>query len=366
MSNYPICEVDTPDPWMLEFQGKFYLTFTLGNRVEIWSSRSMEDFRGCEKTLAWNPALGSPWSADIWAPELHYVDGRWYVYFCAAQPGKGNASHRTLMLRSESQDPMDGSPGTWQFLGPVRGLPNHWHIDATVFRPVPNELYICYSGWPLGDHSDTQQDLFIMQMANPEEAVPGTLTCVSRAQLPWERPDGGRRGVNEGPTWLSIPGFQGFVYSANGSWTSDYQLGLVRWTGGNPRDERSWQKRHTPLLVSDRAVGGPFGPGHASFILSPYSNNMIFCIYHATERHGEGWNNRKARVLCLRPDNFHPSAPPVCCANGLQMNPPTGPRPAARQRNVFEQQQQYKQQQQQQQQQEKGFMGRVMRKLNNF
>lgn len=358
MSNYPICDVDTPDPWMLEFQGKFYLTFTLGNRVEIWASRSMEDFRQCDKTVAWKPGAGTAWSADVWAPELHHVDGRWYVYFCGAQPGQGNASHRTLMLRSESQDPMEG--GAWQFLGPVRGLPDHWHIDATMFRPIPDgELYICYSGWPLGDHSDTQQDLFIMQMASPEEAVAGTLTCVSRAQLPWERPDGGRRGVNEGPTWLSVPGFQGIVYSANGSWTSDYQLGILRWTGADPRDERSWQKRPTPLLVSDRARGGPFGPGHASFIISPYSDAMIFCIYHATERHDEGWNNRKARVLCLRPDHFLQNALPVCCANGLQMNPGTGPRPAVHQHNVFQQQQQH-------QPQEQRFMNRIMKKLNSF
>lgn len=319
MSNRPICDVDTPDPWMVAAQGRFYLTCTLGDRVEIWASPELENFRNCEKTVAWRPAAGSTeWSVDIWAPELHYLDGRWYVYFCAAHRGVGNRSHRTTVLRSESQNPMDAE--AWRFLGPLKGLPDHWNIDATVFRPNsanPNELYCCYSGWPLGDHSDTQQDLFLIQLATPEQAIPGTLTCISRAELPWERPDGGRRGVNEGPTWLSIPGFQGIVYSANGSWTCDYKLALLRYNGGDPRNERSWEKRPTPLLESNRSQGGPYGPGHASFLPSPYvGDGRVFCIYHATERPDEGWNNRKARVLCMGPEQFHPHARSVCCASG--------------------------------------------------
>ncbi|KAK5064783.1 hypothetical protein LTR84_000617 [Exophiala bonariae] len=306
MSNRVICDVDMPDPWMVAAQGRFYLTFTLGNRVEIWASQELENFRNCEKIVAWKPASGTTeWSVDIWAPELHYLGGRWYVYFCAAHGGIGNRSHRTTILRSESQNPMDAD--AWTFVGPMKGLPDHWNIDATVFTLNSNELYCCYSGWPLGDSSDTQQDLFLIQLANPEQAIPNTLTCISRASLPWERPDGGRRGVNEGPTWLSIPGFQGIVYSANGSWTCDYKLAVLRYNGGNPRDERSWVKRPTPLLESDPSGPGPFGPGHASFLVSPYPGDArVFCIYHATGRPDEGWNNRKARVLCMGLEHFQP------------------------------------------------------------
>ncbi|KAK5193328.1 hypothetical protein LTR92_006697 [Exophiala xenobiotica] len=271
MSNIPIADIDTPDPWMIRHNNTFYLTFTLGNRVEIWASSSMENFRSpqTQKITAWQPSPGTPWSIDLWAPELHYLHGTWYVYFCAAHPGHGNPSHRTVLLRSSSQDPMDSL--AWSFLGPLHGLPDHWNIDATVLR-LRNKLYCCYSGWPLGESSDTQQDLFLIELANPEHALAHTLTCISRAELPWERPDGGRRGVNEGPTWLSMSvcggEFEGIVYSANGSWTSDYTLGLLHYTGNgdDPLNPKSWRKRPTPLLKSCRDKGGPFGPGHASFI----------------------------------------------------------------------------------------------------
>lgn len=313
MSNKPIADVDTPDPYMIAANGRFYLTFTLGNRVEIWSSSNMENFRNCQKSLIWHASKESGWSDGIWAPELHQLNGVWFVYFCGERPGMGNASHRVLILRSRNPDPMVAS--TWEFIGPMKGLPDHWAIDATVFSLGPNELYCCYSGWPLGDSSDTQQDLFLVKLASPEVAIAETLVCISRASLPWERPDGGRRGVNEGPQWVSLPGFQGIVYSANGSWTCDYQLGLLQLAGPNALQERSWRKRNAPLLVSDRKMGPPFGPGHASFINSPYGDGRVYCIYHGTEKPDEGWANRKGRVLMLGPEHFDPNARPVCCGN---------------------------------------------------
>ncbi|KAK5072042.1 hypothetical protein LTS08_000860 [Lithohypha guttulata] len=347
MSNRPIADHDTPDPWIIAspFQRDlFYLTFTLGNRIEIWSSSSIESFHdrnpSIRKSTIWQPPGGSPWSADIWAPELHFLFGTWYIYAAAAQPGQGNPSHRTIVLRSSNpSDPLDRA--AWHFEGPLKGLPHdQWSIDATVFSPDPGlsshspdgrggypddqrRWYIVYSGWPLGDHSDTQQDLFIANLRSPLEAHPQSLQCISRAELPWERPENGRRGVNEGPSWVDIaptaqsPGWRGIVYSAHGSWTSEYKLAVVQYTGG-PQDDccnpALWRKRQHPLLVSDKAAGGPFGPGHASFVPSPYNDGAVFCIYHGTEREDEGWANRKGRVLCLQPNCFTDQSATMCCA----------------------------------------------------
>ncbi|KAJ9640696.1 hypothetical protein H2204_003325 [Knufia peltigerae] len=341
MSNTPIADFDTPDPWMIRHNNSYYLTYTCGDRVDILMSPNMQDFRSrSHRITAWRPPPNTPWSVDLWAPELHYINGTWYIYFCAAHPGQGNPSHRTVILRSSSQDPMDVRG--WTFLGPLKGLPDHWNIDATFFS-VGGRLFCCYSGWPLGDFSDTQQDLFLVELANPEQALQSTLTCISRAELPWERPDGGRRGVNEGPTWLSISGpgagFEGIVYSANGSWTSDYTLGLLRLVPGrDPLLASSWQKRHQPLLKSCKDQGGPFGPGHASFIVPAVDDNgqgghqqQVYCIYHATEHEGQGWANRKARVLCLHSHHFHPQAESCCCsmnpATAMMTGPIPGPGP---------------------------------------
>lgn len=348
MSNKPISNHDTPDPWLIPSPlqpNLFYLTFTLGNRIEIWSSPSIEDFHDTnphiKRSTIWQPPPNTPWSADIWAPELHFLYGNWFVYAASAHPDKGNASHRTIVLRctSANRDPLEHA--SWEFLGPLRGVPDdQWAIDATVFSPDPGlgqsqggypdeqrRWYICYSGWPLGDHSDTQQDLFIARLRSPTEADPQSLTTISRAELPWERPDDGRRGVNEGPTWVSMPpshgcpqGWRGIVYSAHGSWTSEYKLAVVQFVGG-PNDDccnpQLWRKRQTPLLVSDKAKGGPFGPGHASFVPSPHGDGSVLCVYHGTENEGEGWNNRKGRVLMMSGGCFVEQGSPMCCAYSM-------------------------------------------------
>ncbi|KAF6802416.1 glycoside hydrolase family 43 protein (alpha-L-arabinofuranosidase II) [Colletotrichum sojae] len=315
MSNLTISDVDTPDPWIIPGNGLFYLTFTLDNRIEIWSSPVLEDFHNPQKSTIWQPAPNTPWSVNIWAPELHYLKGRWYIYTCGAPPGVGNPGHRTTLLRCSSQDPMDAS--AWEFLGPLEGLPDQWSIDATVFSPDGgHSLYCCWSGWPPGDTSDTQQDLFLAKMSSPERAIPDSVTCISHASLPWERPDSGRRGVNEGPTWVDMPHhFRGIVYSADGSWTSHYKLALLSLpTGADPLNPHSWQKRPEPLLVSHRRCGGPHGPGHASFLPNPHDRGRVYCVYHATAGYGEGWANRKARVIDLAGGCFAPGAKAVCCA----------------------------------------------------
>jgi len=270
----------------------------------------MEDFNDCQKSVVWHPHPGSPWSDEIWAPELHYINSCWYIYVTGAHPGRG-ASHRTLVLRSDHQDPMNAA--SWSFLGPLKGMPDHWAIDATVFSPYPQDLYCCYSGWPLGDHSDRQQDLFLIKLASPESAIPDTLTCISRASLPWERCDGGRRGINEGPTWVEMsPDFRGIVYSASGSWTSDYKLAVLQLVGRDILEPASWWKRDAPLMISDHRK--PFGPGHASFVKPPYRTDQIFCIYHGTEKPNDGWNNRKARVVCLERGHFDLRGQPLRCS----------------------------------------------------
>ena len=184
MSCRPIANVDMPDPWVYAWNGLYYLTFTLGDRIEIWASNNIEDFNNPQKSLVWRPQ-GSGWAPGIWAPELHNINGIWYIYFSGEKPGEGPASHRTLILRSQSQDPMD--PQGWQFIGPLQGVPDHWAIDATVFALGQN-LYCCYSGWPLGDNSDTEQDLFLVQLATPEQAIPETLVTISKPCLLYTSP----------------------------------------------------------------------------------------------------------------------------------------------------------------------------------
>jgi GH43 family beta-xylosidase len=252
---------------------------------------------------------------DVWAPELHDVGGTWYVYFAADQPPKGNPGHRMYVLRgpASSIDPMEPT-STFSLVGLVGNLPpNQWAIDGTVFT-IDNQLYLAYSGWPATETDGNTQQLFIAKMTNPVTADPAGVHMISTPTFPWESyQDPGSNGalhkINEGPAWLEVDAFKGIVFSAGASWTSDYQLGILQYLGGDPLQISSWKKYPQQLLSNNPDGAGPYGPGHCSyysrefgsdgrFVPSP-DNTQIWIIYHATPNLGDGWNNRKGRCQLL-------------------------------------------------------------------
>ncbi|KAL9107593.1 MAG: hypothetical protein Q9227_007496 [Pyrenula ochraceoflavens] len=193
------------------------------------------------------------------------------VYFSGAHPDQGNRSHRTLVLRSHNPDPMISAG--WEFLGPLKGMPDHWAIDATIFG-LGRKLFCCWSAWPSGDTSDTEQDLMLIELENAEQAIGGSILTLSRPLLNWERL--GNRGINEGPQFVSTPSFTGIVYSANGSWTRDYKLGVMQLVGPDPLKLECWDKWQQPLMMSDpQGNRGPHGPGHASLVFSSHVDDGL-------------------------------------------------------------------------------------------
>jgi len=161
-------------------------------------------------------------SQGIWAPELHALNGRWYILYCAEHPRVGNASHRLFVLGGppSTQDPCkDVSTGAWQDLGHVQGMrTDQWAIDGTYFT-LNNALYMVYAGSPIGQDPAKFSDslLHIVRMNSPTQCGSQPVP-ISAPTHDWERE--GWQGINEGPEWLeALDGsWKGLVYSAGGSW----------------------------------------------------------------------------------------------------------------------------------------------------
>ena len=105
------------------------------------------------------------YSGDVWAPELHNLNGRWYVYLAAADPKHGNKSHRMYILEGPGADESPLVPDAWKFFGRVGGLPDdQWAIDGTVIT-LNGTMFFVYSGWPPGVHeNESRQEIYIIQM----------------------------------------------------------------------------------------------------------------------------------------------------------------------------------------------------------
>src|SRR6476620_7799091 len=78
------------DPWCIYHNGFYYYTNTTGNNITIWKTRSIATLVTAEKKTVWIPPDTGVYSKDIWAPEIHLLHGKWYVYFAADD---GNNAH---------------------------------------------------------------------------------------------------------------------------------------------------------------------------------------------------------------------------------------------------------------------------------
>jgi GH43 family beta-xylosidase len=277
-----------PDPWVLEHDGAYFYMNTTWTTLSIARVRNPADLHAAESVVVWVPPRSGPFSQELWAPEIHFLDGSWFIYV-AADDGN-NDNHRLWVLQNESPDPLSGN---WSMRGRVFDPANDtWAIDGTVFEHE-GSLYMLWSGW-LGAVNG-QQNIFIARMANPWTLSSGRVLLSSPTE-PWERlgsllPDNVTHVyVNEGPQAVRNAEGNLFVsYSANGCWTDYYSLGALRFLGGDILDPHSWKKLPGPLFETSVAAG-VYAPGHNAFFKSP-DGTEDWLLYHANPgpNAGCGW-----------------------------------------------------------------------------
>lgn len=271
------------DPWVYKHtDGYYYNVFANSSGIVIRRAKTMTGIEAGERSLAWTPVKGTMYSSNVWAPEMHYLkdtDGKskWYIYF-AADNGT-NANHRMYVLENDSENPLTG---TWEFKGKITDSTDRWAIDGTVLT-VNEKHYFIWSGWEETDGSF--QNLYIAQMSDPR-TISSERVLLSTSEYDWESSPA---RINEGPE-VTIKGDTiNLVYSANGSWTDSYCLGLITAKIGNDlMNPNSWVKKDTPIFSS---ANGVYGPGHHSIVTSP-DGTEDWIIYHAARWSGAGWTRK--------------------------------------------------------------------------
>ena len=269
------------DPWYYEHEGTFYYCYTYGNGVGVKVSDRPETLNDKEHHLVYEAPEGTEFSCEFWAPELHFLDGKWYIYV-AADDGE-NRNHRMIVLES------DAPTGPFTLRGKISDPSDKWAIDGTVAE-IGGNLCFIWSGWE--SNEDGRQNLYIAPMRDPC-TISSERVLLSQPTKRWEKKG---MPINEGPEVLQIDGRVYVVYSASGSWTDDYCLGLLTFLGGDPLDPRAWVKCPVPVF-SKRS--GAFGPGHASFLLDGETGRR-YIVYHANVESGSGWGGRSVRMQEFR------------------------------------------------------------------
>jgi GH43 family beta-xylosidase len=273
------------DPWCIYKDGYYYYTHTTGRNISIWKTKSIANLRSAERKVVFTPPATGPYSKELWAPEIHFLQGKWYIYF-AADSGR-NINHRLFVLENSSADPLQGE---WTMKGKLETPDDKWSIDGSLFE-YKKQLYLIWSGWE-GDVNG-QQKIYIAKMKNPW-TVEGKRVKLSSPEYPWERngnisnpDDPPNVYVNEGPEVLVHGNKLFLIYSASGCWTDSYTLGmLTAKSNSDLMNPSSWKKSPEPVFKQS-VENSVYAPGHNSFFTSP-DGKEDYILYHANSKPGQG------------------------------------------------------------------------------
>jgi GH43 family beta-xylosidase len=285
------CTVANPiaegaDPWVVRHDGSYYYVKSSGDAIWISRSPTLTGVVAAPATRVWT-APDTGWNrTNIWAPELHFIDGRWYVYYAGGRSGPPFLTQHAGVLQSTGPDALGsyvdrGKLYTGDSVG--TGTGDRWSIDLTVAQ-IGTRRYAVWSGWKQNAITDrTPQQLYIAPMTNPW-TIAANRVLLSEPTERWER--GTELDLQEGPEFLRHGDSVFLLYSTRESWLPDYRLGQLRLRSGpaDPADPASWTK--SGPVFTGRA--GVYGVGHASFTTSP-DDSESWIVYHSKTSAAPGW-----------------------------------------------------------------------------
>jgi GH43 family beta-xylosidase len=276
---------DGADPWMVKHNNEYIYCWSAGNAINI--SRSNQMTRKSNIQKIWQAPVSGWNQSCIWAPEIHFIQGRWYVYYAGGESGPPFIHQRTGVLRSKTDDVFSEYEDMGQLYtgdNPDDPASNVWAIDMTILEHK-NKLYAIWSGWIKQETTDaTQQHLYICEMENPW-TMKGKRVKLSSPVEVWET--GGPLNLNEGPEILKNGDKVFVIYSCRESWLVEYRQGMLQLINpdGNLLDPGNWEKTG-PVFQGNSQV---YGVGHCSFVKSP-DNTEDWIVYHSKKSTASGWD----------------------------------------------------------------------------
>ena len=283
------------DPFFLRgHDGMYYSVYSCNRGLFVAQSERLSEPGVAH--LVWTPPAEGWCSGSIWAPEIHYLRGKYYIYITTAAIDcglTGWVTRRQAVLESDSP------------LGPysepkLLELGEEMSIDGTVMEAKDGRLYYVYMRNYV--MYDMQNTLWIAPMSSPTE-ICGEPRPLPAPMWPWEE------FVNEGPEAIRHNGRMMIVYSAHAAHTPEYCLALL--TCENEDDilnKDSWTKHDTPVF---RKGNGVMGPGHASMTIAP-DGKTHYLVYHckSNENMYFGQTGSMWRMVCVQPFTWNEDGTP--------------------------------------------------------
>lgn len=265
------------DPYVYRHtDGDYFFTASVPDydRIVLRRSGTLDGLAQAEEITVWRKHKNGIMSVHVWAPELHFIEGKWYLYFAAGDIDDVWAI-RPYVLMCMGPDPMRDA---WVECGPMQAADDFtfrdFSLDLTVFRNLGKWYCVWAEKVSVGKKIS---NLYIAQLESPTKLA-GAQVLLSAPDYDWERVG---YWVNEGPAILRHDGKLFLTYSASATGAC-YCVGMLQIAGdGELLDPRAWKKERMPVLKTDWEKG-ILGPGHNSFTKSEDGKEDIM-FYHARQ-----------------------------------------------------------------------------------
>ena len=285
------------DPYIFYYDGFYYYTCTGASSIGLMKVANIADIKTASPYTILEPTEGQ----NLWSPEIHY--------FSAADVGEKNAGWymfiayddgTTANQRQHVVKCLDGDNLLGRWGDPVTGEVNKLRRLTFASHPEINRDMLCggtsvirIGGKPYLTYiseegrgtADFHQTVNIIEFENPWTAI-GDPTIICVPEYAWEMGGYGESTTNPGSWYPKVVEGAAAVYGENGEvylmytgsgyWTVYYQLGYLKFMGGDPLDAKNWKKNPDPVFSRSDTVNGC---GHASYMTD--ADGTMWACYHA-------------------------------------------------------------------------------------
>ena len=264
------------DPYVYKHtDGTYYFTASLPDYdgIALRKADKLFDLKDAPEKIIWKKHDKGIMSFHVWAPELHFVFGKWYIYFAAGDVDDIWAI-RPYVLECKGDDPFNDEwieKGMMQCSDEDPFSFRAFSLDATVLENHGEYYFIWAEKVGVGKQIS---NLYIAKMESATK-LSTVQVLLTTPDYDWERVG---FWVNEGPAFIKHDGKIYMTYSASETGVA-YCIGMLSADENDDLlDPKSWTKRRMPVLKTSEELK-IYGPGHNSFTVNDEGEPVM--IYHA-------------------------------------------------------------------------------------
>ncbi len=295
------------DPSIVLHDGYYYYTYAAdyNGGMGLWMAKAANlcDIGKVEPVLIWSQKLSGEAKemTALWAPQLYFMDGRWYIY-AAAQTSRdtstGEDRRFPYVWTGQADDPM----GPYKFFGCMENIdPDAYTYLSPRVIKHGGKWYMFMSGfYTKSDVNPHTQRMRVCELASPTKMASKQIVISSPSYYyEYDPADTAMtKGIMEGPYPFYAPnGTLYLIFAAGHTRTDYYSTGIMRFNGTESDsllDAGKWEKFPEPLQYTnlDNFV---YSPGAMVVTTSP-DGSKFYGVYHAKEYHYSAYSMRRMHM----------------------------------------------------------------------